>query len=72
MPENIVNYNFECYFFNDCKSREKLKIEKQEKPLKFEFVQIRLKIELNQNYSNIVIMVFCPSSELIIDTLLEK
>lgn len=70
VPANIVNYNFECYEYNQCKDRFESKIQSTLKDLGLEYLQIRLKAELAETESTISLMAFCPPVNIDLNSLI--
>lgn len=67
-PENIANFNFECYDYNICKKEVCSTLRKT----KIEYLQIRLKAELKGTETTISLMVFCPPDNVPLDAIFKN
>jgi len=70
-PANIVNYNFECLEYNQCKKRAKSKIERAIK-IEFEYLQVRTKARLERTNTTVCLIVFCPLLFQSLDSLIKE
>ncbi|MGE5556723.1 MAG: hypothetical protein ACM3UY_10790 [Methanocella sp.] len=60
VPDEIKNFNFDCYDFSGCNAFCKAMVPRLLTGAEVEYVQIRLKAELKDTESTICLMVFCP------------